>query len=579
MTTGLVREAARAASSATGTLAGYELTMLAWTVYVSFIGAAWLLVLRPDDARGARAVAALSTVTGLVIALIGASQYRADLGLWTVVDARWVPQLGIRYNLAVDGISLTLVVLTGIAAVAGVLFSWNVQHRTKEFFAFYLALIGGVYGVFLSFDAFLLFVFYELAIVPKYFLIAIWGSTNREYGAMKLALYSFVGSAMVLIGLLAAYVVAGANTFSIVELSRYPFPREFQMWAFPLVFTGFGILAGLWPLHTWAPTGHVAAPTAASMLLAGVIMKLGAYGCLRVAMTLFPIGLSDWENPVLGFASWRDVFGLLAMIGIVYGAMVALVQRDFKFVIGYSSVSHMGFVLLGLMTLTTIGLSGSVLQMFSHGIIAGLLFAVVGRMVYDRTHTRVLDELEPMRLNRALPFAAGTFVVAGLASMGMPGFSGFVAELQVLIGAWKAFPTFAVMAGVGVLVGVAYTLRAIQKSFFSGTADEQGAAAPAEGGGDGILPLAPALSLEGGPATMGKLSHPIPSSGRGSAGVPGAGNPEQALDDISVPERIGAAMLLATTLLIGLYPRLLLDLIVPALNSPLMEKVMKGGAQ
>ena len=180
--------------------------------------------------------------------------------------------------------------LTGLAAVAGILFSWNIEHRAKEFFAFYLALIGGVYGVFLSFDLFLLFVFYEIAIVPKYFLIAIWGSTRKEYGAMKLALYSFVGSAMVLIGLIAAYVVAGAHTFNVLELAKYPFPHDFQMWAFPLVFVGFAILAGLWPFHTWAPTGHVAAPTAASMLLAGVVMKLGAYGCLRVAMTLFPQG-------------------------------------------------------------------------------------------------------------------------------------------------------------------------------------------------------------------------------------------------------------------------------------------------
>jgi NADH-quinone oxidoreductase subunit M len=514
--------------------------MLAWTVYLSFLGVAWLLFLKPGDARQARTVAMLCALAGLVVALAGAFRYRADSGLATVTDLAWVPSLGIRYHLAVDGISITLLVLTGLAAVVGVLFSWNVEHRTKEFFAFYLALIGGVYGVFLSVDLFLLFVFYELAIVPKYFLIATWGSTNREYGAMKLALYSFVGSAMVLIGLIAAYVLAAANpgsfpfdvpitgdgTFSLVELAKFPFPREFQMWAFPLVFTGFGILAGLWPFHTWAPTGHSAAPTAASMLLAGVIMKLGAYGCLRVAMVLFPQGLADWANPVLGFASWRDVFGLLAVIGIVYGAMVALVQKDFKFVIGYSSVSHMGFVLLGLMTLTSLGLSGAVLQMFSHGIIAGLLFAVVGRMVYDRTHTRVLDELEVMRLSKALPFAAVTFVVAGLASMGMPGFSGFVAEFQVLIGAWKVWPTFAVLAGVGILIGVAYTLRVVGKAFYS----EQERA-----GSESGAPLEP----------------------------------------ITIPERIGAAVLMGATLLLGLYPRLLLDLIVPALNSPLFEALRK----
>ena len=201
-----------------------------------------------------------------------------------IVDIPWVPSLGIHYHLAADGISRVLVLLTGLAAIAGILFSWNIEHRTNEFFAFYLALIGGVYGVFLSFDLFLLFVFYEIAIIPKYFLIAIWGSTRREYGAMKLALYSFVGTAMVLIGLIAAYVASGSHSTSLIDLAHADLPVSFQMWCFPLVFVGFAILAGLWPFHTWAPTGHVAAPTAASMLLAGVVMKLGAYGCLRVAM-------------------------------------------------------------------------------------------------------------------------------------------------------------------------------------------------------------------------------------------------------------------------------------------------------
>jgi NADH-quinone oxidoreductase subunit M len=398
--------------------------------------------------------------------------------------------------------------------------------------------------VFLSFDVFLLFAFYELAIVPKYFLIAIWGSTRREYGAMKLALYSFAGSAMVLVGIIAAWALAGADTFGLEALAKVGFPARHQMWLFPLVFVGFAVLAGLWPFHTWAPTGHVAAPTAASMLLAGVIMKLGAYGCLRVAMVLFPRGLEPWGFTVLGLESWRDVMGLLAVIGIVYGAMVALVQKDFKFVIGYSSVSHMGFVLLGLMTLTTIGLSGAVLQMFSHGVIAGLLFGVVGRMVYDRAHTRVLDELQVLRLNAALPFAAITFVVAGLASMGMPGFSGFVAELQVIIGAWKSFPGFALLAGLGVLIGVAYTLRAVQKAFFSGEPAVAGAAGTAAG--------------EGGHVAAGG---------------------EHALEPISTPERIGAALLIAATLLIGLYPRLLLDLIVPALDGPLFAGLRRVAGQ
>jgi NADH-quinone oxidoreductase subunit M len=502
--------------------------MLAWTIYISFAGVLALMLLPRGNARAARVVALLTALTGCCIALAEFSRFRPG-DILTVVHVPWIPSLGINYHLAADGISLTLVLLTGVAAVAGVLFSWNVEHRAKEFFAFYFALIGGVYGVFLSFDLFLLFVFYEIAIIPKYFIIAIWGSTRREYGAMKLALYSFVGSAMVLVGLIAAYVVSGATTLNLFALAEYPFPTGFQMWAFPLVFIGFAILAGLWPFHTWAPTGHVAAPTAASMLLAGVVMKLGAYGCLRVAMSLFPEGLQPWESSVLGMSSWRDVIAVLAVIGIVYGAMVALVQKDFKFVIGYSSVSHMGFVLLGLATLNEVGLSGAVLQMFSHGIIAGLLFAVVGRMVYDRTHTRELSVLEGMNLVKAMPFAAVTFVIAAAASMGLPGFSGFVAELQVLIGAWSAYPKLAVITGVGIVIGVAYTLRAAQKAFF---------------------------------------------------GPPDAGaTPEHTLEPVSVPERIGAVILIGASLLIGLYPRLLLDVIIPSFTSPGLSGLLKGGAQ
>jgi NADH-quinone oxidoreductase subunit M len=492
--------------------------MLAWTIYISFLGVLALMLLPARRAQAARGIALFAAVLGLAVGVAGVCNHPG--GMQTVTQKAWIPVLGISYYLGADGISLTLVLLTGLAAVVGILFSWNITERPREFFAFYLALIGGVYGVFLSFDLFLLFVFYELAIIPKYFLIAIWGSTNRRYGAMKLALYSFVGSAMVLIGIVAAYVVAGGKTMSLLELAKFPFPAQFQHWAFPLVFVGFAILAGMWPFHTWAPTGHVAAPTAASMLLAGVVMKLGAYGALRVAMTLFPLGLV-W---------WRYEIAALAVIGIIYGAMVALVQKDFKFVIGYSSVSHMGFVLLGLVTINSIGLSGAVLQMFSHGIIAGLLFAVVGRMVYDRTHTRDLTELEGMHLSKVLPFAAGTFAVACFASMGLPGFSGFAAEFQILMGAWQAFPLFAVLAGVGILVGVAYTLRVLQKSFFGESAGEPGQA-----------------------------DHPLPP--------------------VTFPERLGALILIAATVVIGLFPSLLLKMINDGFSTPLFDALWKGGAQ
>jgi NADH-quinone oxidoreductase subunit M len=500
--------------------------MLAWTIYLSFAGALLEALLPKDKPVLVRWCALTISAAGCVLAVLGFVAGMAH-GRTVIADLPWVPAMGIRYTLAADGISLVLVLLTGLAAVAGVLFSWNIELRTNEFFAFYLALIGGVYGVFLSYDLFLLFVFYEIAIVPKYFLISIWGSTRREYGAMKLALYSFVGSAMVLIGLLAAYTTSGSRSTGLVQLAHAGLPVSFQMWAFPLVFIGFGILAGMWPFHTWAPTGHVAAPTAASMLLAGVVMKLGAYGCLRVAMGLFPRGMDPWGFSYLGIGSWRDVFALLAVIGIVYGALVALVQSDFKFVIGYSSVSHMGFVLLGLMTLNQIGMTGAVLQMFSHGIIAGLLFAIVGRIVYERTHTRQLAELEPMYLSKRLPFAAWAFVIAGVASMGLPGFSGFIAELQVLVGSWTAKPWWTAAAGVGIVVGVAYTWRAMQLAFFI---DKHSAAHIHEHGHE----LAP----------------------------------------ITWPEVAGVSMLVAVSLAVGLYPKILLDAIEPAVKA-----ILAGGGQ
>jgi NADH-quinone oxidoreductase subunit M len=510
--------------------------MLAWTIYLSFAGAlleALLPALLPKGRNAlARWLALALAAAGLALAVAG---FVAGMGQGreTLVDLPWVPSMGIHYLLAADGISRVLVLLTGLAAVAGVLFSWNIELRTNEFFAFFLALIGGVYGVFLSFDLFLLFVFYEIAIVPKYFLIAIWGSTRREYAAMKLALYSFAGSAMVLIGLLAAYATAGSHSTGLVDLAAAAhsgvLPASSQMWLFPLVFTGFAILAGMWPFHTWAPTGHVAAPTAASMLLAGVVMKLGAYGCLRVAIALFPRGLDPWGFSFAGIGSWRDVFAVLALVGIVYGALVALAQTDFKFVIGYSSVSHMGFVLLGLVTLNQIGITGAVLQMFSHGIIAGLLFAIVGRIVYERTHTRQLAELEKMHLSKRLPFAAWAFVIAGIASMGLPGFSGFVAELQVLVGAWKVNPWWVATAGVGIVVGVAYTWRAMQKAFFSDA-----------------LPSAHVLEQE--------HMHPFAP--------------------ITWPEVTGVALLVGVSLFVGLYPKILLDQIEPAVKA-----LLAGGGQ
>src|SRR6059058_6181881 len=496
--------------------------MIAWTIYVTFAGAVLLLLLPRTFARWS---ALLTTIAGLVLGLIALVRTPiADLAHFsTIVRAPWVPALGMNYHLAVDGISLTMVLVTGIVAVTTVLFSWDVEHRQNEFFFWLLLVVVGSYGVFLSADLFLLFVFYELVIVPKYFLIAIWGSTNKEYGAMKLTLYSFFGRALVFIGIIAAY--ASANSLDLNELAQFQFSPQLQSWAFPVLFLGFAVLAGIWPLHTWAPTGHVAAPTAGSMLLAGIVMKLGSYAGLRVAMNLFPEG----------FQMWRFWIAVLAVIGIVYAAGVALRQRDLKFVIGYSSVSHMGFVLFGFATANVLGVSGAVLQMFSHGVIGALLFAVAGRMVYRRTHTRDLDTLSDMGLGRALPFAAFSFVIASAASMGIPGFSGFAAEITILIGAWKAYPVAVWITGIGMVLVAAFTLRALKKSFFGESASE--------------------VRLQQGRVA---LDADWNEQGR-----------------ITLAEKLGAGLLIFTTVAVGVYPKLLLDRIQPAVEA--MRFLKTGG--
>jgi NADH-quinone oxidoreductase subunit M len=492
-----------------------------WTIYLTFLGVGLILLLPRDSKNLIRWVALLTGVAALLVALKDYFNYNdwvnAQIaahgalqdGFIQIVNVPWIPAINANYHLAVDGISFPLIVLNGFVCVTGILFSWNVETRVKEFFAFFLTLIAGVYGVFMSMDLFLLFVFYELAIIPKYFVIAIWGSTRKEYGAMKLVLYSFVGSALVFIGILAVYFSAGGQTFDMLELARHPISPDVQVWVFPLIFVGFAVLAGMWPFHTWAPTGHVAAPTAASMLLAGVVMKLGSYGCLRGAMMLFPQGLEHWK----WWIAW------IAVIGIVYGAGVALVQKDFKFIIGYSSVSHMGFVLLGLATLNLMGMSGAILQMFSHGVVASLLFAVVGRMVYDRTHTRQLDELGG--LAKVIPFACVTFVIGGAASMGMPGFSGFVAEYQILVGAFQMHPALALAAGLSIPLTVAYILNANDKVFM-----EQDK--PAEGGH--------------GHTAGGAEAHPP-------------------LPPITLPERVAALILMALLVIVGVYPSIMLNMV------------------
>lgn len=407
----------------------------------------------PDLMRGVgTGFALLSLILSLLVFL---AYDPVKGGFQFIEQLDWIPQLGISYLLGVDGINLPMLLLNGIVIFTGALMSWNIAERTKEYWVWLLLLTTGVYGVFSALDLFLFFVFYELAVLPMYLLIGIWGSTRKEYGAMKLTLFLMAGSALVIIGMIGLYFGSGLRTFNMLTLAEQGFISGNLQWLlFPALFVGFGVLAGMFPFHTWSPTGHVAAPTAVSMLHAGVLMKLGAYGCLRAAMWLMPVGARDW----------LPIIVVLTIFNVVYGASIAMVQRDAKFIIGYSSVSHMGLVVMALAAGTQIALMGAVLQMFAHGIMTALFFAVVGRMIYDRTHTRQLPELGG--LGRVMPFAAAMFILGGLSSMGMPGLAGFWAEFNIFIGIWERYPLVAVIAALSIPITGAYILRAVWSVFY-----------------------------------------------------------------------------------------------------------------
>jgi NADH-quinone oxidoreductase subunit M len=365
----------------------------------------------------------------------------------------WLPLSGVSYHLGVDGVSITLVLLTAFIIFTGVFASWTIEHRTKDFLSLLLFLVTGVFGVFVSLDLFFFFLFYEIAVLPMYLLIGIWGTGRKEYAAMKLTLYLLLGSAFILVGILAVYFLSPTNTFDIPDLlTTAKFSETQQRILFLIFYIGFGILAGIWPLHTWSPDGHASAPTAVSMLHAGVLMKLGAFGVLRVGMSLMPEGATYWA----------PLMGTIAVINIIYGAFSAMGQTDLKYVIAYSSVSHMGVVMLGLAGLNAISLTGSTLQMFAHGIMTGLFFALVG-LVYEKSHTR--DILKMGGFAEKMPGIAVAFVVGGLSSFGLPGTSGFVAEFLTFWGVWQTYPWMTYLGVAGIVITATYVLRVVQKVF------------------------------------------------------------------------------------------------------------------
>ncbi len=429
--------------------------ILSSTVFLPLAAGLIILILPKERQMWSRWVALAAAIATLLLSFFVYFGYNPAAGGYQFVERLpWVPALGISYFVGLDGISAPLVLLAGVVVFSGVMVSWNVSDRPREFFSFLMILATSVLGVFVSLDLFQLFFFFELAVFPKYLMIVLWGyPATREYGAMKLTLYLFAGSLVALVGALAIYFGSGLHTFDMIALEKAGFAVSFQRLWFPFVFLGFAVLGGIFPFHSWAPDGHVAAPTAVSMLLAGVEMKVGAFAALRVAIMLLPQGAHYWAPLILA----------LATINVVYGALIALIQTDFKYVIGFSSVSHMGLVMIGFATLTPRGLMGAGLQMFSHGIMTALFFAVVG-MVYDRMHTRDIAKLGG--LFRKMPWAAVGFIIAGMVSMGMPGFSGFIAEFPIFMGAWQVAPLVAIIAVTGVLITAAYILLVVRRVFF-----------------------------------------------------------------------------------------------------------------
>jgi NADH-quinone oxidoreductase subunit M len=369
----------------------------------------------------------------------------------------WFAPLHIYYRTGVDGISLTMILLTAMVVVAGILVSWKIKSQVKEFFFLILFLSLGAYGFFISTDLFLMFFFLELAVIPKYLLIGIWGSGKKDYSAMKLALMLMAGSALVFLGIIGLNLFSGTNTWDLQQLAQIKLPIQVQRVLYILIFTGFGVFTAMFPFHTWAPDGHSSAPTAASMFLAGISMKLGGYGCLRVATYLLPDAAKE--------LSW--IFIVLASIAIIYGAFATMMQRDLKYMNAYSSVSHCGFVILGIAMLTKVAIMGAVMQMISHGIMTALFFAAIG-MIYDRAHTRQADELGGML--KQVPFIGSAFIIAGLCSLGLPGFSGFVAEMTVFVGSWEHTGIFyriaTLLACASIVVTAVYILRAVGKAIW-----------------------------------------------------------------------------------------------------------------
>jgi len=440
-------------------------------VVIPFLTITGILFL--NDTRQVRLVAAFGMgiqliMAGVLVFLYLSARHAGNTDeMLFIRDHLWFSSLNIHYTVGVDGISVAMIALTSLVVFAGIFASWEVDFLTKEFFVSLILLASGVFGFFISIDLFTIFLFYELAVIPMYLLIGIWGTGPKEYSAMKLTLMLMGGSAFILVGLLGIYFNSapdgGRLSFNILEISKVNIPIAAQRIFFPLTFIGFGVLGALFPFHTWSPDGHASAPTAVSMLHAGVLMKLGGYGAFRVAIFLMPQAAHQ--------LSW--IFIILTSISVVYGAFGAIVQKDLKYINAYSSVSHCGLVLFAVLMMNQTAMNGAIIQMISHGLMTALFFALIG-MLYGRTHTRMINEMGG--LMKIIPFLSVCYVIAGLASLGLPGLSGFVAEMTIFVGAFQHPELFyrvvTIMAVSSIVITAVYILRVVAILLLGPTTNE-----------------------------------------------------------------------------------------------------------